>query len=86
MERIQEAKNQALLGGGTKLIQLFCSYAFWAHAAAGAKRIARQHERGKLTARERLELLLDKVRSPSRRLRWARRAAQRCLALDDELG
>ncbi len=40
LERLQEMRAEAQLGGG-------------------ADRIAQQHERGKLTARERLELLLD---------------------------
>jgi acetyl-CoA carboxylase carboxyltransferase component len=31
----------------------------------GEERIEQQHERGKLTARERLELLLDRTPSPS---------------------
>jgi propionyl-CoA carboxylase beta chain len=41
LERLEERRSQARLGGG-------------------AKRIEAQHARGKLTARERIELLLDK--------------------------
>src|SRR3712207_9368687 len=41
LERLEERRAQARLGGG-------------------AKRIDAQHGRGKLTARERIELLLDK--------------------------
>ena len=41
LERLEERRAQARLGGGEK-------------------RIAAQHGRGKLTARERIELLLDK--------------------------
>jgi propionyl-CoA carboxylase beta chain len=40
LERLEELRRQAELGGG-------------------AKRIEQQHERGKLTARERLDVLLD---------------------------
>ncbi|MCC2651997.1 MAG: methylmalonyl-CoA carboxyltransferase, partial [Microvirga sp.] len=41
LERLEERRAQARLGGGTK-------------------RIEAQHARGKLTARERIELLLDR--------------------------
>ncbi len=41
IDRLQEVKKAALLGGG-------------------AERIEKQHEKGKLTARERIELLLDR--------------------------
>jgi hypothetical protein len=44
-------------------------------AGGGASKIQKQHEQGKLTARERVELLLDKIASVSaRRGAWARAA------------
>ena len=36
----------------------------------GPKAVERQHERGKLTARERIEVLLDATSTPPRMISW----------------
>ena len=50
-----QANREALLG---KIAELDAEHAK-AVAGGGAKYVARHHERGKLLARERIELLLD---------------------------